>query len=76
MEYAALREAAFDPVQIRGMTDAYDETLTALGRIGWCVCRIGWRTSEVLETVEAALDSVAVFVEAGVMRDLDFARPV
>jgi len=34
----------------------------------------GGETAEMLETVEAALDSVAVFVEIGVMRDGDFAR--
>ena len=36
----------------------------------------GSETAKVLETVEAALDSVAVFVETSVMRDDDFARPV
>jgi hypothetical protein len=34
----------------------------------------GGEAAKMLETVEAALDPVTVFVEAGVMRDDDFAR--
>jgi hypothetical protein len=46
------------------------------GKVNGASVVTGGETAEVLEAVEAALDSVAVFVEAGVMGDDDFARPI